>query len=189
MSDLSQVPFEFSPEERRELLRLARQSIFSWVCNRERIDPGALTGNLANPAGAFVTLEKNGQLRGCIGTIYAVEPVAQAVIRNAIASATGDPRFSEVRPEEIPELSIEISVLSPLEPISSIEEIEVGVHGLLLTSGINRGLLLPQVATEYGWDRKQFLEHTARKAGLPPTAWKHAQILRFCALVFGEEDN
>ena len=122
--------------------------------------------------GAFVTINKRGQLRGCIGYIQSYKPLYQTVEEMAAQAAFNDPRFDSVTERELPDLEIEISVLTPLKRIKGVEEIEVGKHGILIEKGFYSGLLLPQVATEYGWDRKTFLEHTCLKAGLPKDAWK-----------------
>jgi len=136
--------------------------------------------------GAFVTLQKRGQLRGCIGYIDARAPLGKTVEEMAEAAAFRDPRFSPVTERELPDLQIEISVLTPFKKISDIREIEVGKHGLYITKKWYSGLLLPQVATEYGWDRQTFLEHTCQKAGLPSNAWKEkdAEIYIFSADIF-----
>ena len=139
--------------------------------------------------GAFVTLNKDHQLRGCIGNIRGTEALYQTVSRMAIAAATEDPRFPPVRPEELDQITIEISVLTPLKKISSPEEIQIGRDGLYIEKGFYHGLLLPQVATEYGWNREEFLQHTCLKAGLPPDAWREgATTYSFSAQVFNEQE-
>jgi len=127
---------------------------------------------LKEKRGAFVTVNKGGELRGCIGYIKAYKPLYQTIEEMATQAAFLDPRFDPVTERELPDLEIEISVLTPLKRIRDVEEIEVGKHGILIEKGFHSGLLLPQVATEYGWDRKTFLEHTCFKAGLPKDAWK-----------------
>ena len=136
--------------------------------------------------GAFVTIQKKGQLRGCIGFIKGYEPLHKTVEKMAAEAAFRDPRFPPVKEKELPELDIEISVLTPLRKISDVNEIEVGKHGIYIIKGGWSGLLLPQVATEYGWDRQTFLEHTCQKAGLPPHAWKEkdTEIYIFSADIF-----
>ena len=136
-----------------------------------------------------MSLHRRGHLRGCIGQIEAVDPLAETVARCAVASALEDPRFPPVRAEEIAELEIEISVLSPLTRITP-EEIKVGTHGLLISCGAMRGLLLPQVATQYHWDRERFLGETCWKAGLERDAWKDpaTRLEAFTAEVFSEAD-
>lgn len=128
-------------------------------------------GILGEEWGAFVTLNKKGQLRGCIGHIIGDRPLINTVAEMARAAALQDPRFPPVKPSELPDIEFEISVLTPIRTIDDIEEIIVGRDGIIITRGMNRGLLLPQVATEYGWDRTTFLEHTCVKAGLPRNAW------------------
>ncbi len=136
--------------------------------------------------GAFVTIQKRGQLRGCIGYIEAHGPLYKTIEEMAGAAAFRDPRFSPVTERELPDLEVEISVLTPLKRITDVDEIEVGKHGIYMKQGWYSGLLLPQVATEYGWDRKTFLEHTCQKAGLPTTAWKDksTEIYIFSADIF-----
>lgn len=143
---------------------------------------------LSSPGAAFVTLKKGGQLRGCIGMMEPIEPLYVTVAKMARAAAVEDPRFPPVTEAELSEIRVDISVLGPLEPVNDIEEIEVGKHGLKVQFGYSSGVLLPQVATEYGWDRSQFLRQTCRKAGIPLDAWeKGAEILKFSAEVFEEE--
>ncbi|MFQ6009142.1 MAG: AmmeMemoRadiSam system protein A, partial [Candidatus Zixiibacteriota bacterium] len=148
-----------------------------------------VSDNLKQPGAAFVTLTKNGQLRGCIGHIIAQDPLYETVSVCAVQAAVADRRFLPVQPDELPELHIEISVLTPLQEVKSLDEIEVGRDGLVISLGNNRGLLLPQVATEYGWNRTEFLEHTCRKAGLPTDAYKSPQALiqKFQAVIFHEK--
>jgi AmmeMemoRadiSam system protein A len=136
--------------------------------------------------GAFVTLQKRGQLRGCIGYIEGHGPLHKTIEEMAEAAAFRDPRFSPVKEKELPELDIEISVLTPLKKIKDVSEIQVGTHGIYIKKRWYSGLLLPQVATEYGWDRQTFLEHTCQKAGLPPAAWKEkdTEIYIFSADIF-----
>jgi AmmeMemoRadiSam system protein A len=136
--------------------------------------------------GAFVTLQKKGQLRGCIGYIEGHGPLHNTIKEMAEAAAFRDPRFSPVKEKELPELDIEISVLTPLQRVKDVNEIQVGTHGIYIKKGWYSGLLLPQVATEYGWDRQTFLEHTCQKAGLPSAAWKEkdTEIYIFSADIF-----
>jgi len=136
-----------------------------------------------------VTLTKNGRLRGCIGYTEAVAPLFKVVQECAVAAATEDPRFPPVSPEELPSLRVEISVLTPLFPIRP-EEVVIGTHGLMVAQEGMRGLLLPQVPVEWGWDRERFLDQVCVKAGLPSSAWRHGATLRaFTAEVFGEGKN
>jgi AmmeMemoRadiSam system protein A len=172
--------------ERNALLAIARRAVEGYLRDGKvpREDPG---GKLAAPGAAFVTLTKGGRLRGCIGYTEAVAALYRVVQECAVAAATEDSRFPRVSPEELPKLHLEISVLTPLFPIRP-EEVEVGRHGLMVTQGRMRGLLLPQVPVEQGWDRETYLDQACAKAGLPPSAWRHeATLLGFTAEVFGEE--
>lgn len=177
------------PNQRRQLLTIARDSITAvFEGRRPEIDLDRYDPALREPSGAFVTLEKGGELRGCIGSIHAAAPLAQAVSSSAINAAFRDPRFLPLGADELPEIEIEISVMSPIVPVHDIEEIVVGRDGLIITQGNHAGLLLPQVATEYGWDRETFLRQTCHKAGLPLDAWRSpgCRIEKFSAEVFGE---
>ena len=179
-----------TPEQRNQLLSIARRSIEA-VLAGHRPDLGGVSLDpvLTRPSGAFVTLhEAGGELRGCIGSIQAVAPLFQAVSSSAINAAFRDPRFFPVTPEELPALHIEISVMSPIEAVTNVEEVEVGRDGLIVSRGSRAGLLLPQVASEHGWDRETFLRQTCVKAGLPPDAWRSpdCRIERFSAEVFAE---
>jgi AmmeMemoRadiSam system protein A len=175
-----------SETDRNELLRIARDAVVASVSGTPPA-PVQPVGDLARPAGAFVTLQNRGELRGCIGHVEADQPLAQVVSQCAIAACSSDPRFPAVTASELPHLDIELSVLGPLEPVASLEEIDIGRHGLVIEMGWHRGLLLPQVATEWEWDRQTFVEQTCHKAGLPRDAWqKGAKLWRFEAEVFGE---
>jgi AmmeMemoRadiSam system protein A len=177
---------EFSQGERTILLRLAHDSILSALEGREiPLDPP--TAHLAELRGAFTTLYLGGELRGCVGYVFPVSSVFRAVAETARAAAFEDTRFRPVTLPEASQLEIELSVLSPPQPIS-IEAIEIGRHGLLIGVAGNRGLLLPQVPVEHNWDRITFLEQTCRKAGLSLDTWKNsATIEAFTAEVFGEK--
>ncbi|MEW6096485.1 MAG: AmmeMemoRadiSam system protein B [bacterium] len=178
-------------EEQQVLLKIARNTVENYVKSRN-IPPVDVDEypNLQQLAGVFVTLTKNKQLRGCIGYIKPIAPLAQAVSKMAIAAATEDPRFSPVTKDELKDIKIEITVLSELMRINDIEQIEVGTHGLYIVKGFNSGLLLPQVATEHGWNREEFLTHTCYKAGLPPNAWKEkdTEIFIFTGSIFHEKE-
>jgi AmmeMemoRadiSam system protein B/AmmeMemoRadiSam system protein A len=179
------APFNLSADEKKELLRLARQSVELFVREGKTLSYETSDPNFTTPRGAFVTLTKKRELRGCIGFIEPVAPLAQAVIRCAIYAASEDPRFGPVAPAELGDLDYEISVLTPLRKIMDPSAVQVGRHGLVIAQGGRRGLLLPQVATENGWDREEFLRQTCLKAGLVPDAWKRgAEISTFEALVF-----
>jgi AmmeMemoRadiSam system protein A len=177
---------EYSAEERNLLLSLAHRAIESALQGRS-LDLTAPSEHLAEPRGAFTTLHLLGKLRGCIGHVFPTQSLYRTVADTARSAAFDDPRFNPVTSEEAPGLKIEISVLSPLRPIAP-EEVVVGRHGLVVTAGGRRGLLLPQVPVEWGWDRTAFLEQTCMKAGLPPDAWlRGAELLGFTAEIFGEE--
>jgi AmmeMemoRadiSam system protein A len=176
---------EYSQEERRRLLSLAREAIQAALEER-KLDLTPPSEHLAEHRGAFTTLHIAGDLRGCVGHIFAQHSLYRTVAETAVAAAFDDPRFPPVTTEEAPLLEFEISVLSPLQEIDP-EDVEIGRHGLIVTYGNRRGLLLPQVATEHHWDRETFLQQTCLKAGLPPDAWEHgAKIEAFTAEVFSE---
>ena len=177
--------FEFSQDERTLLLRVAHESILSALERREiSLDPP--TVHLAEPRGVFTSLYLRGELRGCVGYVLPVSPVYRAVVETARAAAFEDTRFCPVTRDEAPALEIELSVLSPPQPISA-DAVEIGRHGLLMSMAGHRGLLLPQVPLEHNWDRTTFLEQTCRKAGLALNAWQQgATIEAFTAEVFGE---
>lgn len=177
--------------QRKQLLQIARESIAA-VLDGQRPDltKYQIDDDLKRPAGAFVTLnDAAGELRGCIGSIQPVAPLYQAVSQSAINAAFRDPRFEPIDGDELPSLHLEISVMGPIERVKSLDEIVVGRDGLIVSRGHYAGLLLPQVATEYGWDRDTFLGHTCLKAGLPRDAWRSGatKIERFSAEVFGEQ--
>ena len=180
-----------SEQQRRQLLTLARETIARVLDGRAPDLSGAgIDETLRKPSGAFVTLTTHDdELRGCIGSIAPVAPLFEAVVKNAMNAAFRDPRFYPLRPGELDGVKIEISVMGPIERVTNIDDIVVGRDGLIITRGMNAGLLLPQVATDYGWDRDTFLRQTCVKAGLPPDAWKSpdAKIEKFSAEVFGEE--
>ncbi len=177
-----------SDDQKRRLIEVARQSLHAAVAGGPPPDLGTDDAELLELRGAFVTLKKAGELRGCIGYIEPRVPLIQAVADNAESAALHDPRFTPVTPDELPAIEFEISALTPLVPVHDSEEIEVGRHGLVISQGPNRGLLLPQVPVEWGWDREEFLEHTCLKAGLSPEAWRRedVELLCFEAEVFSE---
>ncbi len=178
---------EFSQEERSTLLSLAHESIQAALDGRKiSLDPP--TSHLAKPRGAFTTLHCRGQLRGCVGYVFPVASVYRTVAETARAAAFEDTRFYAITREEAPELEIHLSILSMLRPIAPAQ-IEIGRHGLLVSLAGRRGLLLPQVPVEYGWDRAAFIEQTCRKAGLSSDAWQQGATLEaFTAEVFGDRD-
>jgi AmmeMemoRadiSam system protein A len=178
-------PAEYSLAEREILLQLAHRAIAARL-HGEAIDLKAPMPHLAEPRGAFTTLHINGELRGCIGYVLPVNPLYTTIAETAVAAAFQDPRFNPVTEREARELKVEISVMSPLFPIAP-KQVEVGKHGLLISLDGRRGLLLPQVPVEHGWDAETFLSETCRKAWLPADAWREgANIEAFTAEVFGE---
>ena len=177
-----------SADERRQLLTAARQAIGDALAGK-RIQPLSIEGAFGRRAGIFVSLHKHGDLRGCIGYPSGGEPLGASVGECAVAAATGDPRFPRVTPSELADLDIEISVLTPIEPLVDPSDIVIGRDGLVIEHQQRRGLLLPQVATEYGWDRDTLLRQLCLKAGLARDAWKlGARLFRFEAEVFGERE-
>ena len=182
---------ELTKNEKDSLLDMAKKTIAAKVNGKDLQKFTVDSATLKEKRGAFVTLKKRGHLRGCIGYIKAVKPLWETVQEMALAAAFHDPRFPSLKPEELKELTFEISVLSPLERIRNINEIQVGKHGLYIVRGHNSGLLLPQVASEYGWDRETFLKETCCKAGLQPQVWqdKETEIYIFSADYFGDGDK
>jgi len=180
-----------SQQEKEALLTFARIAIEEALNARQTKSIRFESKIFSEKRGAFVSLHQNGKLRGCIGYVLAYKPLIETVKEMAVAAARRDPRFSPVTPEELPEIDIEISVLSPLYEIKDINEIEIGRHGLYIKNGPHSGLLLPQVATDYKWDRESFLQQTCRKAGLFSDAWQDEEttIQVFSAQVFGEKQS
>ena len=173
------------PADRERLLQLARESIAAYLAGL----PGPVAATspiMQRRAGVFASLHKGRTLRGCIGHIEPDQQLSRAIPNAAVAAASSDPRFAPMTSEELADVHIELSILGPLERIGGAADLEVGRHGLLVERGWSRGLLLPQVAVEWGWDAEEFLSQTCHKAGLPPDAWKTATIWRFEAEVFSE---
>jgi AmmeMemoRadiSam system protein A len=180
--------FNLTKEEKFFLLSLARNTISLKIDNKDSPQSRNFSKTLERLAGVFVTLNKNDQLCGCIGYVEGIKPLQTAVEEMAIAAAFNDPRFPPLEKEDMKDLDIEISILSPLEILADINNIEIGKHGLIIESGLHRGLLLPQVAVEYNWNNISFLEHTCQKAGLSVDAWKDesTKIQVFSAEIFSE---
>jgi AmmeMemoRadiSam system protein A len=173
-------------EDQQRLLALARLALEARV-RRDRKPIADLAGTLASRCGAFVTIHNGENLRGCLGRVSCDTPLADVVVHLGAAVADSDPRFPPVDVLELDLLQIEISVLTPARDIATLDEIEIGRHGLIVERGSLHGLLLPQVATEHRWTVEQFVEHTCVKAGLSRDAWRHgAQLSVFEAQVFGE---
>lgn len=180
------VDLGLSGNEKRTLLQLARQAIRSRCLEEPMPSTTTDSDRLKEKRGAFVCLHKGEDLRGCIGMIEAKAPLLETVGSMAVQAAFSDPRFCAVQADELDDLEIEISVLTPLEPVSDASRIEIGKHGLYIRKGYHSGLLLPQVAVERGWSPTELLEWTCKKAGLPDQAWKDpdTEIFMFSADVF-----
>ncbi|MHB8055187.1 MAG: AmmeMemoRadiSam system protein B [Candidatus Aminicenantales bacterium] len=189
VSETAAPSFELSAADRTELLRIARQTIESLVRSGDipKVEPKAFGPALKERAGAFVTLRENGELRGCIGMFEPILPLYEVVQQMAVASSTRDGRFAPVRPGELKDIRIEISVLTPRRKIKDIREIRLGKDGIYIQKGFQNGTFLPQVATETGWTLEEFLGHCAQdKAGLDWNGWKQADIYVFEAIIFEE---
>lgn len=183
------MDFSLTSKEKEILLKAARQAITAKI---KKIEPESFetTANLKKQSGVFVSLHIDTALKGCIGYLTSEKPLLDTVKEAAVASAFQDLRFSPLKENETDRVNIEISVLSEMKKITRIEEIQVGEHGILIKQGYHSGLLLPQVATENGWDRETFLTNTCYKAGLPGNCWKEKKtvIEIFSALVFNEDE-
>jgi AmmeMemoRadiSam system protein A len=179
-------------DEKKELLRIARATVKEYLLSG-RMPPGVPhRPSLVAPAAVFVSYHQGDDLRGCIGTTLESSPLYKAVQEMAVAAASRDPRYRPIRLEDLPRMTIEVSVLGDRTPVAGPDEIEIGVHGLTVTSRSapgQRGLLLPKVATEQGWDATQLFRHTCEKAGLPLDFWQtdDALVERFTAQVFDEK--
>jgi AmmeMemoRadiSam system protein A len=176
-----------TPEEERAALQLARRALEHYFETGGRLRSPIVSGPFKEKRGAFVTLHVDGELRGCIGYPLPVKPLDETIIEMAVAAASQDTRFEPLADKEMKRLKIEISVLSLPEPVSDPGQVRVGGHGIIVSKGFQRGLLLPQVPVEHAWDRETYLGHGCLKAGLPPDAWKKgAKIEVFSAQVFSE---
>jgi len=180
---------KLSDAEKSKLLKIAREAIDDFLRDKTSAPAVEESEALHQKCGAFVTIKNKGKLRGCIGQIVSDNPLYKTVEEMAVSAATSDPRFAPLTRVELPEVDLEISVLSPFRTIKDFSEITVGDMGLFIKRGHSQGLLLPQVATENNWNREQFIEHTCIKAGLPRDAWKDpaVEIQVFSAFVFGEK--
>jgi AmmeMemoRadiSam system protein A len=177
--------FQLNRQDQETLLQIARESVQAYLMGQELDLPSIASEDLMQKRGVFVSVHVGTNLRGCVGTIDPRTPLYQSVSGCAVAAASKDSRFKPLQLPELPEAEFEISVLSPVEDVTDIQSIEIGTHGLIISRGNAKGLLLPQVAVHQQWDRERFLGETCRKAGLPPTAWKQgATIQRFTAEVF-----
>lgn len=182
---------QLDKEMATKLIRVARNAIDACLTETDPPAEEIKDRGLNQSAGCFVTIHKDGKLRGCIGNFVSEQPLYREVAQMAVAAATSDPRFYAMNREDIGAYSLDISVLSPLEKIEDPTLIEVGTHGIYLEKDYSRGVLLPQVATEQGWDRQTFLEQTCIKAGLPPNSWQspRTSIYVFTAQVITEHET
>jgi MEMO1 family protein len=171
----------YTDDEKKELLSLARKAITEYVTDNKVIEVDMKDPKLRTDGAVFVTIKEKGSLRGCIGHVQAIMPLYQSVIKNAVAASTSDPRFPPMTKDELHDIDIEISILSPMQKVKDVNNIEIGRHGLVIRKGSQSGLLLPQVPTEQGWDRQTFLKQICAKAGLPEYAWKDAELFTFTA--------
>jgi len=177
--------FQLNKQDQETLLQIARDSVDSHLKGQPPELPSIASEDLLQTSGVFVSIHLGTDLRGCVGIIAPSTPLFESVSGCAVAAASRDSRFKPLQISELPDAEFEISVLSPIEAVTDIQSIEIGTHGLIVSRGNARGLLLPQVAVQQHWDRERFLGETCRKAGLPPTAWKQgATIQRFTAEVF-----
>lgn len=182
---------ELNREQQIKLLQLARKTISGKLGIDEGIDTLDFPDEIfMKETGAFVTIHLDGQLRGCIGYIQGIKPMPETVLEVSLSSAFKDPRFIPLSEKEYPYIDIEISIMSPVEHVMNIDDIVIGRDGLIVSKGHNRGLLLPQVPVEQGWDKTEFLTHTCLKAGLEGDSWKKegVKIEKFSAQVFSEKD-
>lgn len=184
---MTDVPPRLTPDEQRILIDLARRSVAARLESRSLPRLEFSPSRLLLPQGAFVSLHRGGRLRGCVGMVLPERPLAETVVACAAAAATEDPRFDPLQAAELPDVTIEISALDPPFRVTDPSQVSIGTHGLLVTERRRRGLLLPQVAVEQGWDLPTFLEEACLKAGLPPDAWARGAIVEaFSAQVFSE---
>jgi AmmeMemoRadiSam system protein A len=182
------VQIKLTRKEQQQLLALSRKTIIDFITHGRVEEIPVQDGGLTSKSGCFVTIKLQGNLRGCIGCFTSEKPLWQTVQEYAIAAASRDPRFYPLHQDELADITIEISVLSSLAKIESIDEIQIGTHGLYIEKNMYRGVLLPQVATEYGWDRTTFLTQTCLKAGLDANAWESgADLYIFSAQIFGDK--
>jgi AmmeMemoRadiSam system protein A len=180
----------YSPQEKRELLILARDTIISYLSDGTRPYPDNPNPAFLPERGVFVTLHRQGELRGCIGYPLPVKPLVEAVVDNAISASTEDPRFPPVTLEEMELIDIEISVLTVPHEVKKVDDVVVGRDGIIVSKGYNRGLLLPQVPVEQRWDLSQYISYGCMKAGLPQDEWKRGVTIEtFQAIVFGEKEG
>ena len=184
------VTLQLAEADQQLLLQIARNAVQAYLNGQRPPLPDPPPETLMESLGIFVSVHKGGELRGCIGSILATNPLYRSTAECAIAAAVGDPRFMPLTQKELVDVDFEISVLSSPEYVQDVKHIEVGKHGLLISKNSARGLLLPQVASERGWSRERFLQETCKKAGLRSDDWKEdATIQCFTALVFSEKQS
>ncbi|WP_321371511.1 AmmeMemoRadiSam system protein A [uncultured Desulfuromusa sp.] len=164
-----------SKNEATDLLKIARNAIVHQIKNEVYLPDAKKETALNSHSGCFVTITQNGRLRGCIGNFQSQQPLYKEVAAMAVEAASHDPRFPPMSLKDLDNFKLEITILSPLEKIDDTDQIQVGTHGIYMIKGYNRGVLLPQVATEYGWDKEQFLQQTCIKAGLSEKSWQHPE--------------
>ena len=182
------VTFRLTETDQHLLLQIARNAVDSYLGGQAPRLPDVPPGVLREPRGIFVSLHQRNELRGCIGNLYALSPLYRGAAECAIAAATGDARFRPLMPSELPTVEFEMSILSPLRRVVNVREIEIGKHGLFISTRNARAVLLPQVAAACGWDPERFLQETCKKAGLKPDDWKQdVSIQAFSAVVFSEK--
>jgi len=180
--------FQLNEIDQQLLLKIARQTVFAYLNGSSHQPPEIVNGILSEPHGVFVSIHRSSSLRGCIGNIHPVSPLYRTTSDCAVSAAVGDPRFAPLTLRELTDVDFEISVLSPLERVEDINAVQIGRDGVLVTKKAASGLLLPQVAASFGWNREQFLSEACIKAGLRREEWKDgAMIYRFAAHVFQEE--
>ena len=180
---------QYTREEKKELLQLARQTIENYLTDGKKEYPETDNSRFLEKRGVFVTLHKKGDLRGCIGYPLPIKPLIESVVDNAVSSATEDPRFNSVVPDELKDIDIEISILTVPQKVNSYEDVVVGRDGIIISKGFMRGLLLPQVPVEQGWDLEYYISHGCLKAGLRQDEWKRGvDIETFQGIVFGEKE-
>jgi AmmeMemoRadiSam system protein A len=178
---------DFSTDEKKELLSIARNSIQSYLEHNKIKYPEITNPKFLKKMGVFVTLHADNSLRGCIGYPLPEKPLVEAIVDNAISSSTQDPRFEPVALPEMKSIDIEISVLTVPQEVEGVDDVEIGRDGIIISKGFNRGLLLPQVPTEQNWTLDQYISYGCMKAGLPGDEWKRGiKIETFQAIVFGE---
>ena len=180
---------DYTIEEKKELLKVARATIENYLKDGSRDYPPVDNPKFKEKRGVFVTLHKKGDLRGCIGYPLPIKPLIEAVVDNAISSSTEDYRFSPVKLTEMEDIDLEISVLTVPQKVESYRDVVVGRDGIIISKGMNRGLLLPQVPVEQKWNLEEYISYGCMKAGLPTNEWKKGvEIETFQGIVFGETD-